>query len=358
MLASRYISKHYMKYFFIILTALVLFVVGFDYMGSAEELSKSSANLILIYLVYKSFSAIDILLPVALVFAMISTKIYLIRSNALVSFFSLGYSRVDVLRPFVLVSTAVIVLFITLHAWSNFARSEEFSRNIKKNAQYLNPTRDLFFAYKGKYIYFSELLPLQETAKDIRVFTVDNESLNEVVVAKSARYVDDYWFIRHADIINKPDDLSLASQGIKVTQAKDLKILEGFRPKMLDQVYEGKVNFTIKDAVDAIRLLNKQNINTDNIKSALYKIFIYPFFVPCLIVIIFFFVPMSVRFLNVSLFTFGAILATLLTWGVLFFLIKLANNKVIPSEIGIVVPVVFLGILAFLQWHRHRSSTS
>ena len=70
---------------------------------------------------------------------------------------------------------------------------------------------------------------------------------------------------------------------------------------MLDQVYEGKVNFTIKDAVDAIRLLDQQNINTDNIKSALYKIFIYPFFVPCLIVIIFFFVPISVRFLNVSL---------------------------------------------------------
>ena len=358
MLAFKYISMHYIKYFLIILVALVLFVVGFDYMGSAEELSKSSANLILIYLVYKSFFAIDILLPVALVFGMISTKIYLIRSNALVSFFSLGYSRVDVLRPFVFVSTAVIILFIALHAWSNFARSEEFSKNIKKNAQYLSPTRDLFFAYKGKYIYFSKLLPLQETAKNIRVFDVENESLKEVVVAKSARYIDDYWFIKRADIIKKPDDLSLSSPGITVTKAKDLKILEKFRPKMLDQVYEGKVNFTIKDAVDAMRLLNKQNINTDNIKAALYKIFIYPFFVPCLIVIIFFFVPMSVRFLNVSLFTFGAILATLLTWGVLFFLIKLANNKVISSEIGIIVPVILLAILAFLQWHRHRSSTS
>ena len=358
MLAFKYISLHYIKYFLIILVALVLFVVGFDYLGSAQDLSKSSANLILIYLVYKSFSTIDILLPVSLVLGMISTKIFLIRTNALVSFYSLGYSRVAVLRPFVYVSTAIIVLFIALHSWSNFARSEEFSRNIKKNAQYLSPTRDLFFAYKGKYIYFSELLPLQERAKNIRVFSVKDESLKEVIVAKSARYRDNHWFITRADLITKPDDLSLASPGITVTRSKELKILEGFRPKMLDQVYEGKVNFTIMDAIDAIRLLDKQNVNTDNIKAALYKIFIYPFFAPCLIVIIFFFVPISVRFLNISLFSFGAILATLLTWGMLFFLIKLANNKVIPNEIGIILPVIILLVFAYLQWRKHRDSAS
>jgi lipopolysaccharide export system permease protein len=67
---------HYLKYFFIILGALILFVVGFDYMEHAAELSKS-ANLLLIYLVYQAFYAIDLLLPLSLVFAMISTKIYL-----------------------------------------------------------------------------------------------------------------------------------------------------------------------------------------------------------------------------------------------------------------------------------------
>jgi lipopolysaccharide export system permease protein len=99
MLAFNYISFHYIKYFLIILTALVLFLVGFDYIDNAQELSRS-ANITLIYLVYKSFFAIDMLLPLSLVFAMITTKIFLIRSNALVSFFSLGYSRVDVLNSF------------------------------------------------------------------------------------------------------------------------------------------------------------------------------------------------------------------------------------------------------------------
>ena len=338
------------------MSALVIFMVGFDYMGNVDSLS-SSANLLLIYLVYKSFFAIDMLLPLALVFAMISTKIFLIRSNALVSFFSLGYSRVDILRPFVVVSSTIIVLFISLHSWPSFARADEFSNNIRKNAQYLSPTRDLFFTYKGEYVYFSKLLPLQERAEGIRVFSIQDNSLKEVLLASVAFYRDDYWHIKKADIIQKPDDMSFTSNGIIVTKDEDLKILKGFRPKVLDQVYEGKVNFTIKNAIDAIILLNEQNMNTSSIKGALYKIFIYPFFVPCLIVIIFFFVPMSVRFLNVSLFSFGAILATLLIWGLLFMLIELTNTKTISSEVGVILPVFMLFAIALRQWRKYRLAT-
>ncbi len=146
--------------------------------------------------------------------------------------------------------------------------------------------------------------------------------------------------------------------GIEIDESKNLKILKEFRPKILDQVYEGKVNFTIKDAIDAMILLEGQNINTSSIKGALYKIFIYPFFVPCLVVIIFFFVPISVRFLNISLFSFGAILSTLLVWGVLFMLIELANNKTISSEAGVVAPTLILFSIAIWQWRKYRLTTS
>ncbi len=356
MLAFKYIAFHYLKYFFVIMGALIMFLVGFDYMGNAESLSKS-ANLIVIYLVYKTFFAIDMLLPISLVFAMISTKIFLIRSNALVSFFSLGYSRVDVLRPFVVVSTVIILLFISLHSWSKFARADEFSTNIRSNGQYLSPTRDLFFTYKGQYVYFARMLPLQEKAEGIRVFTVKNNSLKEVLLAKEAIYRDGSWLIDKADIITKPDDFSFSSPGINVQEEGSLKILKGFRPKILDQVYEGKVNFTIQDAIDAIELLREQGVNTNTIRGALYKIFIYPFFVPFLIVIIFFFVPVSARFLNVSLFSFGAILATLLIWGILFTLIELANNKTISSEIALIAPIIILFLIALRQWRKYRMST-
>lgn len=196
------------------------------------------------------------------------------------------------------------------------------------------------------------MLPLQEKAEDIRVFSIKDNSLNEVLVAKEASYRHGFWQIDEADIISKPADLSFESLGMKVSNQKNLQILGGFRPEMLDQVYEGKVNFTIKDAIDAISLLKDQNINIGSIKGALYKIFIYPLFVPCLVVIIFFFVPVSVRFLNVSLFSFGAILTTLLIWGILFTLIELSNNKTISSEVGIVAPIVFLFLIAIYQWRK------
>ncbi|WP_294961708.1 LptF/LptG family permease [Sulfurimonas sp.] len=356
MMAFKYISFHYLKYFSVILIALVMFLVGFDYMENADSLSQS-ANLVLIYLVYKAFFAIDMLLPLSLIFAMVSTKIFLIRSNALVSFYSLGYSRVDVLKPFVVVSSTIVVIFISLHALPSFSRADEFSNNIRKNSAYLSPTKDLFFIYKDKYIYFSQMLPLQEKAKGIRVFTLKENSLKEVVIAKEAIYRNESWHIAKADIITKPDNMSYESLGIKVDHKEGLNILHGFRPKMLDQVYEGKVNFTIKDAIDALFLLKDQNINTSSIKGALYKIFVYPFFVPCLVVIIFFFVPISARFLNVSLFSFGAILATLLVWGVLFMLIELSNNKTISSEVGVVAPVLILFLISLRQWRKYRLAT-
>ena len=349
MISFRYIAYHYTKYFIIIMISLMMFLVGFDYIDHASELS-DSANLTVIYLVYKSFYAIDMLLPLALVFAMISTKVFLINSNALVSFYSLGYSRLDILKPFLIVSTLIIMLFISFHAHPSFSRAYEYSKNIRKNAQYLSPTRDLFFTYKDKYIYFSKMIPLEERAEGIRIFNIENSSLTEVLVAKSASYKNGYWVIKQADIITKPKEISFTSGGIELKELKDIKTLKGFRPKMLDQVYDGKVNFTIMNAIDAILLLEKQNVDTSSIRAALYKIFIYPFFVPFLVVIIFFFVPISSRSLNVSLFSFKAILITLMVWGILFMLIELSNNKTLPSEVGVILPIFILALIAFRQW--------
>lgn len=356
MLSYKYITFHFLKYFFIILLALTLFAVGFEYSAVAGEYT-ISANLLIIFLVYKSFFSIDMLLPISLVFAMISTKVFLIRSNALVSFYSLGYSKVDVLKPFVVVSMIIIFIFIAMHSNSTFSRANEFANNIKNNSEYLSPSRDLFFSYEDKFVYFSKMIPLQQRAEGVRVFKAVKGSLKEVVVAKGASYEDGYWQIRKADIITKPEDITYSSLGIKVESNQDLKMLYGFKPKMLDQVYEGKVNFTIQDAFEAIFVLKDENVNIDSIKGALYKIFIYPFFAPCLVVIIFFFVPISSRSINISLFTFGAILSTLLLWGLMFMFSELAKNKTISSEVGMLLPVFILLIIAIRQWRKYRHST-
>ncbi len=355
MLAFRYVALHYFKYFIVILAALAAFMVGFDFMENSSKLP-SSANLVMIYLVYKSFYAIDMLLPLALVFGMIATKVFLIRSNALVAFYSIGYSKNDVLKPFVAVSIMIISIYVALHATSAFARANEFADNIAKSSSYLRPTSNLFFTYENKYIFFGQLFPLQQRATDVRVFEIEGSNLKKLVVAKSAYYKDNYWHVPKAHVLQKPAEISFHSKGISVEEKETISILQGFKPKILDQVYEGKVNYTITDAIDAVIILTKQNVNVDRIKSVLYKTFLTPLFVPSLIIIIFFFVPISQRFLNITLFSFGAILATLMTWALLFILSELSFNKAIQSEVGIALPTVILFFLALWQWYRHSSS--
>ena len=354
MLVFSYIALHYLKYFAVILFAFILFSVGFDYMGVATKLPES-ANLVVMYIVYKVFYSIDMLLPLTLIFAMIATKVSFIRNNTLVAFYSLGYSKVDILKPFVVVSTIIIMLFVALHSTS-FARANEFAKNIKSNDSLSYTTTDLFFTYNNQYVYFGELFPLQERAEDIRIFTIDKRALTQVVTATSANYRQGYWHVKEAHIITKPSEIAFdTSEGIAIETNATLKLLKGFRPKILDQVYEGKVDFTISDAMDAIVLLQSEQLSIDKIKSALYKIFIYPFFVPALIVVIFFLVPISNRFMSISLFTFGAILATLMIWVILFSLIELSNNKVVPSEVGIILPILLLWISAGVIWQKNRA---
>ena len=352
MLMFRYIAYHYLKYIGVILFALVFFMVGFDYMDNADKLK--SANLIVIYLMYKAFFAIDMLLPLSLVFAMIATKIFLIRSNALVAIYSLGYNKTDAIKPFVTVATLIVTVYVALHATS-FARADEYANNIRRSAQFLQPTSHLFFTFKDRFVYFGKLYPLQERAEDIRIFKTKDGVLREILVADKAYYADDRWHLGHTVSIRKPQALSLQSKGIDVRESDGLKLLKGFRPKILDQVYEGKVNYTIIDAIEALRLLGNENVNVDKIKGALYRIFVSPLFVPSLIILIFFFVPISPRFLNITLFSFVAILATMMTWAVLFMLTELSNNKTIPSEVGIVMPVLILFISSLMMWYRNRS---
>ena len=351
MLAFKNIAFLYLKYVFIIVLALVLFFVGFDVMDNLSELP-DSANLKLLYTLYRSYYALDILFPVSLIFAMIAAKIALIRSNALVAYYSLGYSKADVLRPFTLIATGLIFIFVLLHFHAPFAKGREYSNNIYANKINGTPTEHLFFTYEDYYVYFKELHPLQQIAKGIRVFKLEHNDLREVIISKRARYLDDHWVLEEAQKLVKPHNVGAKSKGIVISEEKDLRLLKDFRPDILDQVYEGSSTYTITDAFEAMKLLDEQNINTDKVKSVLYKTIIYPFFVPFVVIIIFFFVPISPRFLNVTLFSFGALLTTLLIWGIFYTLIQLSNAQTIPGEIGIVLPVVLLGMTSVIVWYK------
>jgi lipopolysaccharide export system permease protein len=340
MLAFNTLSFIYLRYFLIVLIALSSFMVGFDLMDNASELP-NSANLVLIYIMYKYFYAIDMMLPISLVFGIIASLVELIRTNALAAYYALGYSKTRVMAPFLSVAIGTVAGYIALHSTS-FAHSNEFANNLRETSQFIRPTSNLFFTHEGNYIYFGKLYPLSKRAEDIRIFTLEKGRLKEALSATDAVYNDGYWNIKKAHLIRPPQTFDLNGAGIVSDDRENIKVLRDFKPKILDQVYEGKANFTITDGLDALKLLENQNVDVAKIKSALYRIFITPWFAPILMVIFFSYAPVSGRFLNISFFSFGAILVTLLVWGLFFMMGELSNNKTLSPEMGIITPIIVL----------------
>ncbi|WP_298694435.1 LptF/LptG family permease, partial [uncultured Sulfuricurvum sp.] len=146
MLAFITLSSLYLRYFLIIMIALSTFMVGFDLMDNGSELPHS-ANLVLIYTMYKYFYAVDMMLPISLVFAMIASLVELIRSNALAAYYAIGYSKVRVMAPFVTVAGIMVGIYIALHT-TNFARANEFADNLRETSEFIRPTSNLFFTHE------------------------------------------------------------------------------------------------------------------------------------------------------------------------------------------------------------------
>ncbi|WP_281951367.1 LptF/LptG family permease [Nitrosophilus kaiyonis] len=345
---NRYLSFLYIKYFFIILSALIIFFVGLDFLQNAKSLP-NSANLQILYILYKSFYAIDILLPITIVFAMISTKISLIRSNELVAIYSIGYDKKSVIKPLFVLSFLITLFYILLHTTS-FSYANENADNIKKHKFLTSATQNLFFKYNNYYIYFKKLYPFRKEAKDIKIFLMKDHKLEEIIRAKSAFFKNNSWKIENATIVKKIDN---KNPKLKILKSKNIDILQGFKPKILDRVYEGKTSFSIIDAILAIKLLKEQNINIQKIKAVLYSQIIYPFFAPFLMVILFYFVPITQRIASITIFSFGAIIFSLSIWGVLYALVRLSFTGVLIPEITTLLPISTLFIISLLFYKKY-----
>ena len=348
-----YIIKHYLIYISIILFSLIIFFVYADYISNVKYLP-DSANIKFLYIAYKSFYAFDLLLPISLIFALITTKIKFIKNNFLIAIYSLGYNKKDVLLPF-LVSAMIITLLKVLLNFTPLTYSYEKADSLTRlNNKYAGITYNLFFKYKDYYIYFNKLYPSIQKAKNIRIFKINDRNLVEVLNAKKANYKDYHWTMQDVNIIIKPKEFSIKNSKIKIIKEKEIKILKGFRPNILDQIYEGKVSFNIIDAIESIILLKSQGININKIKTSLYGSTIYPFFAPFLIIIVFYLVPLSSRFIKVSLFGFIAIITSLMVWGFLFALFKFTSSQVISPEYGIILPVFIILLISIFFWIKEN----
>lgn len=350
---TKYILQKYLLNFFIVLISLELFFVGIDFFQNVKNLP-ASANLQLLYLLYNGFFTLTLTLPLSLVFGWVLTLVVFIKSNELVAFISLGVSKDKIYAPVMRVSFLILLFLIALQA-TPLAYSYEQKSKILKNEYFTSTKSDIFLKYNDNYVYFEKLLPVEKRAENIHIFKVKDDDIVETIVAKKAYFQNNRWYIIDAKITKKPKNIDFLTSKLEVTNEKFLHTLEGFKPKILDNVHESKSAFSIIDAVSALILLEKQGINTDKIRAALYYEIIVSFFVLPLMMLIFVFSSLNSRFFNLGKFTSFSIFSTLVLWGVFFMLHKFSNGGIIIPEISLLLPMVLWYIISYVIYHKQTS---
>ena len=348
---QRYISFIYIKNFLIVFMALQFFYLGIDLMQNFRKLP-DSANLQILYLLYTFLNAINFTLPLSLVIAMIISKFNLIRTNEIVAMYALGVSKNSLIKPIFFTSIVVTIFYILLN-FTNFTYSKEYAKNILHHSTVMTSSNNLFLKYNNSYIFIQKLDPLKKRAYGIRIFKIEDRDLRAITKAKSADFVKEYWVLNDIEIVKKPPIDKKDAKLSKISY-NHYKTLKGFKPKIIENVYEGKSSFSIKDAYQAIRLFLSQNVNISKIKASLFAMLVFPFFAPLLNMILFYHLPISSRFFNLAIVSSAFVFASLLVWAILFMLIKMSVNGVINPEFGIIFPIFILASFASYLYLKNR----
>ena len=314
---------------------------GLDYLMNASSLN--SFNIKVLYAFSKWQESLNLLYPLAIIFAGIWTKIAFIKQNTVASFYALGLTRKELFKPFFVVGISTYLLFVGLN-FTSFATATDMARMVKKNQYGMSKTEDLFFKYNDSFVYIGALLPQQYKLENLTIFKMKNNEVIETFTAKEA------WFNIHdwvaPDVIKKSKIMdSLGNVQLKIEHIELLYTLKNYEPKILKSIYDGK-ELTLQESMMAKTLLENQDLSTEALRSDIYTKMVTPLFSIALLMILIFRFPFHSRYMNVSLTTMKALGGTLFTWGILFALQGIGANGTISPEIAIILPIIILWIYA------------
>jgi len=351
-IVTKFLLSKYIKNFLIVLLSLEIFFVGLDLLQNFKSLP-DSANLQLLYIFYNSFFTLTLALPLSIVFALIVTLIVLIRNNEYVALYSIGVKKRSIYAPIIILSITLLLIMIFLQM-TPLAYSYEQKKKILDNEYFSNTKSDIFLKYNDYFIYFQKLFPLSKRAEDIHIYKMDNDDIAQAIIAKKAYFQNNRWYVVDAKIITKPKHIDENSKLI-IKEEKFLHTLEGFLPKILDNVYESKSEYSLFDAITAIFLLKEQGINTKKIRTNIYNQVFIPFFIVPILFLIFAYSSLNSRFFSLSKFVSSGVFGTLVVWGFFFFLFRVTSSGTMLPELSILLPLLVWFIIAiyiFIQKNR------
>ncbi len=350
-----FVMGYYLRYFVVIFFALGLFFVSIDSLKYLDELS-DSANIIILFLAYDFMYATNFTLPIALLLSMVVCYLFLVRSNQYTALLSLGFSKKQILRPILFMSLFFTFCYIGLNATPFAYAQEKVETLFKKND--VNITKDLFVKFDDSYVLFGSVNPAIGQAQNIKIFSLDSsaqKTLLNVTQSKFARFDKNSWILQDAILQNLPDTLELGKNGLKISQLQNFKILEGFRPKVIDSIYQSRPLISIIDAIESLKILYAQNADSDKIRAILYSLIFVPLFVPFVAMILAYYMPSLARYGNLYLLGFGCIVFALIVWGMLFALGQFSITGIIHPEFGVILPLGLLVVVAGFYYVRLNS---
>ena len=347
----RYLSLHYIKNLFAILFGLAFAFAAIDYFQHIQSLDVAG-NYKILYIFYMWQEALGLLYPLAIVFALIMTKLALVKQNTMGAFHAFGYSKKRLLVPIMLVAFSTYGIFLFLHTTS-FSYAKDKASLLLKNQLNAYNVNDLFFKYNDTFVYMKKLDPVHKRLDDITIFKVEGHKVRYTIHAAYALFDGEKWDAK--DAIVKKHMYGPEGDLLKYTveHKKSIQTLEGYKPKIIESLYEGK-SLNIVDAYNTWRLLNKQHIDSEKIRAAFYEKTIVPLFAPALLLILFFKLPFHARMIS-----FGSVIAlslgvTFVIWGLLFGLSQIGANGVAIPEFTAIMPIVLIWFYALYVYFTNE----
>ena len=336
-----YLAKLYLKNLVAILFGLSFAFAAIDYFQSSQSLNSFSFKIL--YIFYMWQEAIGLLYPLAIVFALIMTKLSLIKNNNMGALHAFGYSKKRLIFPILFVATLSYAFFTFLHT-TKFSYAKDKANLLIKNQLGAYDVNNLFFKYNDTFVYIKKLDPVEKKITDITIFKVEDYQVRYTIKAPLAVFDGKEWDAQNA-VIKKHVYVNGILKKYVVEHKTHIKTLNGYKPKIIESLYEGKT-LNIIDAYNTWKLLDRQHLNSDKVRAAFYDKVIVPLFSLALLVLLFFKLPFHTRMMNMGVVIALSLGATFFIWGILFGLNQIGSNGVLSPEMTAILPIVLLWVYA------------
>ncbi len=334
----RYLSKLYVKNLLAILFGLSSAFAVIDYFQHIQKLEVSS-NYQILYIFYMWQEALGLLYPLAIVFAVIMTKLALVKNNTMGALHAFGYNKKRLFLPLLAVASVTYALFTFLHT-TEFSYAKDKAAILLQNELNAYNVNDLFFKYDDTFVYIKKLDPVEKKIEDITIFKVKGYQVRYTIHAPVAIFDGEEWEAKNATVKTHIYENGKLVR-YRIEHKEQIKTLHGYKPKIIESLYEGKA-LNIIDAFNTWKLLREQHLNSDKIRAVLYNKVIVPLFAIALLLILFFKLPFHARMINIGYVIALSLGVTFMVWGILFGLNQIGANGVLIPEFTAILPVAIL----------------